>query len=338
MNMSNNVGINGFGRIGRQILRIISEDSLDINIKAINGRSETETYYHLLKYDSAYGKLNAEISFDKNNLYINDRKIRCYREDDPSLIPWEENDISLVIESTGKFNEKNQANKHLGKSVKKVLLTAPGKDDDITIVMGVNEEKYDPKIHNIISNSSCTTNCLAPIIKILEENYIIEKGFMTTIHSYTNDQNILDKSHKDFRRARAAATSIIPTTTGAAKSIGKIIKSVNGKLDGMAFRVPTPSCSVIDLNVILKNPTDVNNINELFIEYSKNQMRGILDVSDEELVSIDFLKNPHSSIIDLKSTLNVGENMFKIVSWYDNEWGYSARTIDIAKIILTSIT
>ena len=335
--MNKNVGINGFGRIGRQILRIILENNLDINIVAINGRSDTETYKHLLKYDSAYGKLDIGIEADKDFLYLGDRKIKCYREDDPSKIPWKNENVEIVIESSGKFNDKKGASKHLKETVKKVLLTAPGKDEDITIVVGVNEDDYDKKNHKIISNSSCTTNCLAPVVRVLEENFGIKSGFMTTIHSYTNDQNILDNSHKDLRRARAGATSIIPTTTGAAKSVGKVIKSVEGKIDGMAFRVPTPSCSVVDLNVLLNKKTSVNKVNEAFIKYSNNELKGIIDVTKEPLVSIDFLGNPHSSIIDLNSTLEIEENMFKIVSWYDNEWGYANRTIDLLQILLTNL-
>lgn len=335
--MNKNVGINGFGRIGRQILRIILEDNLDVNIVAINGRSDTETYKHLLKYDSAYGRLDIGIEADKDFLYVGDRKIKCYREDDPSKIPWKNENVEIVIESSGKFNDKKGASKHLKETVKKVLLTAPGKDEDITIVVGVNEDDYDKKNHKIISNSSCTTNCLAPVVRVLEENFGIKSGFMTTIHSYTNDQNILDNSHKDLRRARAGATSIIPTTTGAAKSVGKVIKSVEGKIDGMAFRVPTPSCSVVDLNVLLNKKTSVNKVNEAFIKYSNNELKGIIDVTKEPLVSIDFLGNPHSSIIDLNSTLEIEENMFKIVSWYDNEWGYANRTIDLLQILLTNL-
>ena len=335
--MVKNIGINGFGRIGRQILRIILENNLDINIVAINGRSDTKTYAHLLKYDSSYGKLDFDITYDKNYLYAGNRKIKCFNENNPALIPWEKENVKIVIESTGKFNDKKNASKHLGETVKKVLLTAPGKDEDITIVMGVNENSYDDKKHHIISNSSCTTNCLAPIIKVLEDNFKIKSGFMTTIHSYTNDQNILDNSHKDLRRARAGATSIIPTSTGAAKSVSKVIKSVEGKIDGMAFRVPTPSCSVIDLNIILEKNTSAKEINKVFTNYSRNELKGIIDVTNEELVSIDFLGNPHSSIIDLNSTLEIGENMFKIVSWYDNEWGYSNRTIDLLQILLSKL-
>ena len=335
--MNKNVGINGFGRIGRQILRIILEDNLDVNIVAINGRSDTETYKHLLKYDSAYGRLDIGIEADKDFLYVGDRKIKCYREDDPSKIPWKNENVEFVIESSGKFNDKKEHQSILKETVKKVLLTAPGKDEDITIVVGVNEDDYDKKNHKIISNSSCTTNCLAPVVRVLEENFGIKSGFMTTIHSYTNDQNILDNSHKDLRRARAGATSIIPTTTGAAKSVGKVIKSVEGKIDGMAFRVPTPSCSVVDLNVLLNKKTSVNKVNEAFIKYSNNELKGIIDVTKEPLVSIDFLGNPHSSIIDLNSTLEIEENMFKIVSWYDNEWGYANRTIDLLQILLTNL-
>ena len=335
--MVKNIGINGFGRIGRQILRIILENNLDINIAAINGRSDTKTYTHLLKYDSSYGKLDLDIKYDQNYLYAGDRKIKFFNENNPSLIPWDKENIEIVIESTGKFNDKKNASQHLRGSVKKVLLTAPGKDEDITIVMGVNENNYDEQKHHIISNSSCTTNCLAPVIKVLEDNFKIKSGFMTTIHSYTNDQNILDNSHKDLRRARAGATSIIPTTTGAAKSVSKVIKSVEGKIDGMAFRVPTPSCSVVDLNIILEKNTSIKEINEVFTHYSQNDLKGIIDVTNEELVSIDFLGNTHSSVIDLSSTLKIGENMFKIVSWYDNEWGYSNRTLDLLQILLAKL-
>lgn len=335
--MSKNVGINGFGRIGRQILRIIAEENIDINIAAINGRSDLETYKHLLKYDSAYGKIKLAVDCDDKFLYLGDRKIRFFSETIPENIPWQEEDVKIVVESSGKFNSKEKASAHMKNGVEKVLLTAPGKNEDATIVMGVNENIYDHSNHEIISNSSCTTNCLAPVIKILEDNFQIKNGFMTTIHSYTNDQNILDNSHKDLRRARAGASSIIPTTTGAAKSVGKVIESVEGKLDGMAFRVPTPSCSVVDLNVVLEKKTNAKEINDLFTKYSKGELKGILDVTDENLVSIDFLGNTNSSIIDLNSTLEIGENMFKIVSWYDNEWGYSYRTIDLIKLMLSKM-
>ncbi len=335
--MSVNIGINGFGRIGRQILRIVAENDLDLNIVAINGRSDLDTYKHLLKYDSAYGKIKLDVNNDEDFLFIGDRKIRFFNENNPENIPWARENVNLVIESTGKFNSKEKAVAHLGDSVKKVLLTAPGKNEDATIVMGVNEEIYDNDKHHIISNSSCTTNCLAPIIKVLEDNFRIKSGFMTTIHSYTNDQNILDNSHKDLRRARAGASSIIPTTTGAAKSVAKVIPSIEGKLDGMAFRVPTPSCSVVDLNVILEKKTTSIEINNLFTQYSKDKLKGILDVTSENLVSIDFLGNSHSSIIDLNSTLEIGDNMFKIVSWYDNEWGYAHRTIDLVQILSTKL-
>ena len=335
--MSKNVGINGFGRIGRQILRIIAEENIDINITAINGRSDLETYKHLLKYDSAYGKIKLTVDCDDKFLYLGDRKIRFFSESIPENIPWQEEDVKIVVESSGKFNSKEKASRHMKNGVEKVLLTAPGKNEDATIVMGVNENIYDHSNHEIISNSSCTTNCLAPVIKILEDNFQIKNGFMTTIHSYTNDQNILDNSHKDLRRARAGASSIIPTTTGAAKSVGKVIESVEGKLDGMAFRVPTPSCSVVDLNVVLEKKTNAKEINDLFTKYSKGELKGILDVTDENLVSIDFLGNTNSSIIDLNSTLEIGENMFKIVSWYDNEWGYSYRTIDLIKLMLSKM-
>ena len=335
--MSKNVGINGFGRIGRQILRIIAEENIDINITAINGRSDLETYKHLLKYDSAYGKIKLAVDCDDKFLYLGDRKIRFFSETIPENIPWQEEDVKIVVESSGKFNTKEKASGHIKNGVEKVLLTAPGKNEDATIVMGVNENIYDHSNHEIISNSSCTTNCLAPVIKILEDNFQIKNGFMTTIHSYTNDQNILDNSHKDLRRARAGASSIIPTTTGAAKSVGKVIESVEGKLDGMAFRVPTPSCSVVDLNVVLEKKTNAKEINDLFTKYSKGELKGILDVTDENLVSIDFLGNTNSSIIDLNSTLEIGENMFKIVSWYDNEWGYSYRTIDLIKLMLSKM-
>ena len=331
--MSKNVGINGFGRIGRQILRIIAEENIDINITAINGRSDLETYKHLLKYDSAYGKIKLTVDCDDKFLYLGDRKIRFFNETIPENIPWQEEDVKIVVESSGKFNTKEKASGHIKNGVEKVLLTAPGKNEDATIVMGVNENIYDHSNHEIISNSSCTTNCLAPVIKILEDNFQIKNGFMTTIHSYTTDQRMLDNSHKDPRRARSAGQSIVPTSTGASKAIGEIIPSLKGKLEGVAMRVPTPNVSLVELVFQTKKDLSIEKINSSFNKFSKNNKNKVLKITKEKLVSVDFNHDPASSIIDAKLTNVVGKNMGKISAWYDNEWGFSNRMCDIAEYL-----
>lgn len=337
--MSIKVGLNGFGRIGRAVLRLAqTEFGDDIEIVALNARANTETLVHLFKYDSCYGKFNGEASVvGENVMEVNGKEIKIFRCNDPEDIPWGELGVDIVVESTGIFKDREKASKHIKAGAKKVIITAPGKNEDVTIVMGVNEEDYDPANHHIISNASCTTNCLAPFAKVLDDKFGIEKGLMTTVHAYTNDQRILDKTHKDLRRARAAGESIIPTTTGAAKAVSKVLPQLEGKLNGFALRVPTPTVSLVDLVCELKKPATVEEINAAFKEASEGSMKGILGYSEEPLVSVDYKGDERSSIVDGLSTLSMGDKMFKILSWYDNEWGYSARTVDLVKYIAKSL-
>ena len=329
------VGINGFGRIGRNVLRIVEEMPRDsFEIVAINARAEADTLAHLFKYDSCYGIFKGDVKVkDEETIVINDNDIKILRYGDPGQIPWNELGVELVIESTGKFVKKEDCMKHIENGAKKVIITAPGKDEDKTIVMGVNENEYDEDIHNIISNASCTTNCLAPFAKVLENEFGIEEGLMTTIHAYTNDQRILDKTHKDLRRARAAGESMIPTTTGAAKAVAKVLPQLKGKLNGFAVRVPTPTVSLVDLVCVLKKDATIQEVNAAFKKASENEMKGILGYSEEPLVSIDYRGDSRSSIVDGLSTMAMGSRMFKIVSWYDNEWGYSSRTVDLVDFV-----
>lgn len=337
--MSIKVGLNGFGRIGRAVLRLAqTEFGDDIEIVALNARANTETLVHLFKYDSCYGKFNGEASVvGENVMQVNGKEIKIFRCNDPEDIPWGELGVDIVVESTGIFRDREKASKHIKAGAKKVIITAPGKNEDVTIVMGVNEEDYDPANHHIISNASCTTNCLAPFAKVLDDKFGIEKGLMTTVHAYTNDQRILDKTHKDLRRARAAGESIIPTTTGAAKAVSKVLPQLEGKLNGFALRVPTPTVSLVDLVCELKKPATVEEINAAFKEASEGSMKGILGYSEEPLVSVDYKGDERSSIVDGLSTLSMGDKMFKILSWYDNEWGYSARTVDLVKYVAKSL-
>lgn len=332
--MSIKIAINGFGRIGRAVLRI-AQNNLDseVEIVAINARADNETLAHLFKYDSCYGKFNGSIEIDDNFLIVNGNKIRVFREDDPENLPWGKLGIDMVIESTGKFKTKQDLSKHLKAGAKKVVLTAPAKGEDITVVMGVNEGKLNMDKHNIISNASCTTNCLAPFTKVLNDKFGIVKGLMTTIHSYTNDQRILDKTHKDLRRARAAGESIIPTTTGAAKATEKVIPELKGKLNGFSVRIPTPTVSLTDLVCELSRPVTRDEVNDVLKEASEGSMKGILGYSEEPLVSIDYRGDERSSIIDGLSTMVICDNMVKVVSWYDNEWGYSCRVVDLVNYI-----
>lgn len=333
------VGINGFGRIGRNVLRIVEEMPKDsYEIVAINARAEADTLAHLFKYDSCYGIFKGDVEVkDEETIAINNNDIKILRYGDPSQIPWKELGVDLVIESTGKFVKREDCMKHIEAGAKKVIISAPGKNEDKTIVMGVNENEYDENIHNIISNASCTTNCLAPFAKVLDQEFGIEEGLMTTIHAYTNDQRILDKTHKDLRRARAAGESMIPTTTGAAKAVAKVLPQLDGKLNGFAVRVPTPTVSLVDLVCVLKKDATVEEINAAFKKASENEMNGILGYSEEPLVSIDYRGDARSSIIDGLSTMAMGSRMFKVVSWYDNEWGYSSRTVDLVDFIATKM-
>ena len=329
------VGINGFGRIGRNVLRIAQERlGNDVEIVAINARADANTLAHLFKYDSCYGIFQGDVEVkDDETLLINSNEVKILRHSDPAEIPWGELGVDIVVESTGKFRDREGAQKHIDAGAKKVIITAPAKGEDITVVIGVNEKDYDNEKHNIISNASCTTNCLAPFAKVLDEKFGIEEGLMTTIHAYTNDQQLLDKTHKDLRRARAAAESMIPTTTGAAKAVAKVLPQLEGKLNGFSVRVPTPTVSLVDLVCTLKKGATIEEVNAALKEASEGELKGILGYCDLPLVSIDFRGDSRSSIIDVLSTMAIGDKMFKVVSWYDNEWGYSTRTVDLVKYV-----
>ncbi|HBG44129.1 MAG TPA: type I glyceraldehyde-3-phosphate dehydrogenase [Firmicutes bacterium] len=327
--MTVKVAINGFGRIGRNVLRA-GISNPDIEFVAINDLADANTLAHLLKYDSVHGPLNAEVRVDGNFIVINENQIiKIYAEKDPAALPWEEMGVQIVVESTGRFTKRADAAKHLEAGAEKVIISAPGKEEDITIVMGVNDKKYDPNKHHVVSNASCTTNCLAPVAKVIHDHFGIKKGFMTTVHSYTNDQQILDLPHKDLRRARAASMSIIPTTTGAAKAVGLVIPELKGKLNGFAMRVPTPNVSVVDLVAEVSKEVTVEEVNRALKEAAQGEMKGILGYSEEPLVSRDYNGNQNSSTVDSLLTMVMEGNMVKVVAWYDNEWGYSCRIIDL---------
>jgi len=327
------IAINGFGRIGRPALKIILSEHPDLEIVAINDLTDTKTLAHLLKYDSNYGTYEKEVSYDEEYIIVNNKKIKVFAQKDPELLPWKDLGVDVVLECTGFFRDKEGAEKHLKAGAKKVIISAPAKSEEInTFVLGVNEEKYNSEKDDIISNASCTTNCLAPVVKILNDNLGIEKGFMTTVHSYTNDQKILDLPHKDLRRGRAAAMSIIPTTTGAAKAVIKTIPELKGKLDGMAMRVPTPTVSIIDFVAMVKKSTSVDEVNNLFKKAAENNLKNILAVSEEELVSMDFKGNKFSSIVDLPLTM-INENLVKVCAWYDNEYGYTCRLVEMGEFV-----
>lgn len=332
--MSVKVGINGFGRIGRNAFKAYIEKNPDFEVVAINDITSPETLAHLLKYDSCFGKFDGTVEAKNDAIVVNGKEIKIIAERDPAQLPWKEMGVEVVLESTGLFTKKEGAEKHIAAGAKKVIISAPATDEDITIVMGVNEDKYDPALHNIISNASCTTNCLAPFAKVLDAEFGIEKGLMTTIHSYTNDQKILDLPHKDLRRARAAGLSMIPTTTGAAKAVALVLPQLKGKLNGMAMRVPTPSVSVVDLVCELKKEATKEEINAALKKAAEGEMKGVLGYCDEPLVSIDFKANPNSSIVDALSTMVIDGKMAKVVSWYDNEWGYSNRVIDLIEYVI----
>ncbi len=327
------VAINGFGRIGRQVLQAGLNDP-NIEWVAINDLTDTKTLAHLLKYDSVHKKSTEKIEATADSIIINGKSINVFAEKDPLKLPWKELQIDVVVESTGFFTDKEGAQKHIDAGAKKVLISAPGKGVDITLVKGVNEDKYDKKKHNIISNASCTTNCLAPMVKVLNDNFGIERGFMTTVHAYTADQRLVDAPHKDLRRARAAALSIVPTTTGAAKTVAEVIPAMKGKLDGISLRVPVPDGSVIDFVCIIKKNTTKEEINALFKKVSENELKGVLEYTDEPIVSADIVHNNHSVIFDSALTNVMEGNLIKVIGWYDNEWGYSCRMVDIIKILI----
>ncbi len=333
--MPTRIGINGFGRIGRQVLRAAMERHPDkLEVVAINDLASTKANAHLFKYDTNYGVYPGKVEAGKDSIAIDGKSIRVLSSRDPSKLPWGDMGVDIVVESTGIFTDAGKAGAHLEAGAKKVIISAPAKGEDITVVLGVNEQKYDPSRHRIISNASCTTNCIATMAKVLHDKFGVEKGLMSTIHSYTNDQRVLDQVHEDLRRARAAAMNIIPTTTGAARAVGVVLPDLNGKIHGMAFRVPTATVSVTDFVATLKKSASVEEINEAYKEAAANSLKGILDYSDEPLVSSDFKGNPHSAIIDGLSTMSMGGNLVKVVGWYDNEWGYSCRTADLAAFLV----
>jgi glyceraldehyde 3-phosphate dehydrogenase len=328
--MAVKVGINGFGRIGRNIMRAaLGAD--DIDFVAVNDLTNAATLAHLLKYDSVLGNLDAEVKATGDGITVDGDEFKVLSVKDPAQLPWKDLGVDVVFESTGIFTARDGAAKHLAAGAKKVIITAPAKSPDVTVVLGVNEQNYDPSKHQIISNASCTTNCLAPLAKVIHEHFGIRKGWMTTIHSYTNDQQLLDLPHKDLRRARAAALSMIPTTTGAATAVGEVLPELKGRLDGFAMRVPTPNVSVVDLNVLVDKKTTGDEVNAALREAAAGPLKGILDVSDEELVSIDFRKNSYSSIVDAPYTKVMDGDFLKVLSWYDNEWGYSTRCVDLLR-------
>ena len=330
------VAINGFGRIGRMVFRQAILDK-DLDVIAINASYPEETLAHLIKYDSVHGIFEHDVNVIENGFEINGEKIHHVNSRNPEELPWEELNIDVVIEATGVFNSKEGASRHLKAGAKKVVITAPGTDVDKTIVLGVNEEVYDPKTDDVISNASCTTNCLAPITKVLDDHFGVINGLMTTVHAYTTDQPNLDNPHKDLRRARACAQSIIPTSTGAAKALGEVLPHLNGKLHGMALRVPTPNVSLVDLVVDVEKDVTAEDINRVFKEEAENRLKGIVKYSEEPLVSIDYATTEYSAILDALSTMVIDDNKVKILAWYDNEWGYSARVVDLAKYVGKSL-
>ena len=330
--MAIKVGINGFGRIGRNVVRAALHNP-NLEFVAVNDLTDSRTLAHLLKYDSVLGTLPEKVTVEGDTIVVGDRRIRVYAVKDPAGIDFPGLGAQIVIESTGKFTDAKEAAQHLRGSVKKVIITAPAKNEDITIVLGVNEKGYDPAKHHVISNASCTTNCLAPVVKVLHDAFGIEKGSMTTIHSYTNDQNVLDFPHKDLRRARAAAINMIPTTTGAAKAIGLVMPQLKGKLDGYAMRVPTPNVSVVDLVAVVSKPTTTEEVNAVLKQHAEGGLKGILAYTEDAVVSTDMMHNPNSSIVDSLLTKVLDGNLVKVIAWYDNEWGYSMRVVDLVEFL-----
>ncbi|PEV06408.1 type I glyceraldehyde-3-phosphate dehydrogenase [Bacillus thuringiensis] len=330
------VAINGFGRIGRMVFRQAIKESA-FEIVAINASYPSETLAHLIKYDTVHGKFDGTVEAFEDHLLVDGKMIRLLNNRDPKELPWTDLGVEVVIEATGKFNSKEKAILHVEAGAKKVILTAPGKNEDVTIVVGVNEDQLDITKHTVISNASCTTNCLAPVVKVLDEQFGIENGLMTTVHAYTNDQKNIDNPHKDLRRARACGQSIIPTTTGAAKALAKVLPHLNGKLHGMALRVPTPNVSLVDLVVDVKRDVTVEAINDAFKTVANGALKGIVEFSEEPLVSIDFNTNTHSAIIDGLSTMVMGDRKVKVLAWYDNEWGYSRRVVDLVMLVVEEL-
>jgi glyceraldehyde 3-phosphate dehydrogenase len=331
--MAIKVGINGFGRIGRNVLRASLKDP-NLDFVAVNDLTDPKTLAHLLKYDSVLGNLPNQVSAGTDSITVDGKTIKVFKEKDPAALPWDSVGAQVVIESTGRFTDANDAKKHLRGPVKKVIISAPAKNEDVTVVLGVNHDKYDAAKHHIISNASCTTNCLAPVVKVVHDKFGIEKGSMTTIHSYTNDQKILDFPHKDLRRARAAALNMIPTTTGAAKAIGLVMPQLKGKLDGYSMRVPTPDVSVVDLVAVLSKPATTEEVNAELKAAAAGKLKGILAYTEDPVVSTDMLHNPNSSIVDSLLTKVLDGNLLKVVAWYDNEWGYSCRVVDLVAFLV----
>jgi len=332
--MVTRIGINGFGRVGRLTLKAINQyHSSKLEVAAINDLTDAKTNAHLLKWDSSYGRYSGEVEASDDSIIVNGREVKVLSERNPGSIPWKDYGIDIVIESTGLFTDGNKAEAHLEGGAKKVLISAPAGYEDITIVLGVNENQYDPKKHNIISNASCTTNCIAPVVKVLHQNFGVSRGLMTTIHAYTNDQRLLDMFHRDLRRARAGAMNIVPTTTGAARTVTQVIPELKGRLHGLAFRVPVSVVSIVDFVADLNNEVTVEQVNQAFQTAAEGPLAGILEYCQDELVSMDFKGNPASAIIDAPSTMVIGGNMVKVLAWYDNEWGYSCRLADLAAYV-----
>ena len=332
--MATRIGINGFGRIGRQVLKATLErHPEDLEVVAVNDLTDPETNAHLLKYDSTYGRFPGKVEALEDGLSINGKEVKVVAERDPARIPWGDHGVEIVVESTGIFTDASRAAGHLEGGAKKVIISAPAKGEDLTIVLGVNDDKYEPDAHRIVSNASCTTNCIAPVAKVLHDRFNIRKGLMSTIHSYTNDQKILDQVHDDMRRARAAAANIIPTSTGAARAVGLALPELNGRIHGLAYRVPTTTVSIVDFTAEIDSDVTAEEINDAFREAAATTMQGIMDVTDEPLVSSDFRGDSHSAILDSLSTIVIGGNMVKVLAWYDNEWGYSCRVADLAQFM-----
>jgi glyceraldehyde 3-phosphate dehydrogenase len=327
------VGINGFGRIGRNVFRAALDRETPVEVVAINDITSPRTLAHLLRYDSVYGRLQQDVEVEGDTMVVGGRPIRIFSQRDPAQIPWSDEGVRLVIESTGFFTKRELAAKHLGGSVGKVIISAPAKGPDVTVCLGVNEEAYDPENHSIISNASCTTNCLAPVAKVLHGKFGLAKGLMTTIHSYTNDQQILDLPHSDLRRARAAAVSMIPTTTGAARAVTLVLPELKGRLDGISIRVPTHTVSLVDLTATLETDVDAEEVKDALREAAEGELKGILEYTEEELVSTDFNRNPASAVVDGPFTKTLSNNMVKVLAWYDNEWGYSNRVLELTELV-----
>lgn len=334
--MTTRIGINGFGRIGRQVLRVILEQETEgIEVAAINDLTDTKTNAHLFKYDSIYGRYPGKVEAADDAIVVNGKRVKVLAEQDPARIPWPDYGVEIVIESTGRFTEASRAAAHLQGGAKKVIISAPAKGDVLTIVMGVNQDMYQPTKHHVISNASCTTNCIAPVVKVLHDNFGVSRGLLTTAHAYTNDQRLLDMYHHDLRRARAAAINIVPTTTGAARAVAQVIPELKGRLNGIALRIPTPAVSICDFVADLEKEVTAEEINHSFKTAAEGSLNGILEYCDEPLVSMDFKGNPASAIVDAGSTMVIGGNMVKVLAWYDNEWGYSCRLVDLVAYIVS---